>query len=139
MAEGLFHHLNPDEKLWTAKSAGIAAASGQAPSEHSTTVMRELGIDISGQRSELLSPELVREAHHLVVMTYAHLDAILMHFPEAAEKVVLLRQFAYPAGDEHPLNLDLSDPIGQTVDVYRQCRDQIREAMPGLIKSLNGN
>lgn len=136
MAEGLFDHLNPDKEQWTAESAGIAAASGQPPSDHSITVMKELNIDISAQRSQPLTPELVREAHLLVVMTYGHLDAILMHFPEASEKTVLLRQFSYPAGDEHPLNLNVSDPIGQPVDTYRQCREQIREAISGLILSL---
>jgi glycine hydroxymethyltransferase len=138
MAEGLFHHLNPDKKQWTAESAGIAATPGQPPSDHSVTVMKELAIDISGQRSQALTSELVDRAYQLVVMTYGHLDAILMHFPAASDKVVLLRQFAYPEGGERPLNLNLSDPIGQSVEVYRQCREQIREAMPGYVQSLTG-
>lgn len=134
MAEGFFHAMVPPEKGWTASSAGLAATPGSPPSSHSVTAMNELGIDITRQRSQLLTKELIDTAERIVVMTYGHLDAILAYFPAASEKVCLLRQFIeppLPAGQ-----IDLSDPIGLPLESYRLCRDQVQEAMPSLLKEL---
>lgn len=137
MAEGLFN-ARARESGWKAESAGIAATPGQPPSEHAITVMDELHIDIRSQRSQLLTLELAESADAIVVMTYGHLDAILLRFPSVSEKVTLLRQYVEGIDPTNPLDLDLSDPIGQSIDVYRLCRDQIQEAIPGLIKTLQG-
>jgi protein-tyrosine phosphatase len=47
---------------------------------------------------------------------------------DAREKVFLLRSFD-PVADDG----DLDDPIGATVDTYRQTRDAIESALPGLV------
>ncbi len=63
-------------------------------------------------------------------MTYGHLDSMLLLFPAAAEKTFLLREFE----TELPvMEREVSDPIGQSRDVYRHCRDQIRAALPRLL------
>jgi RpiB/LacA/LacB family sugar-phosphate isomerase len=130
MAQGLFASLVKGRKDIEVTSAGIGAVGGQLPSTYSVEVMAELGIDIRNIRSKPLMADLVRKADFIFVMTYGHLDSMLLLFPSAAEKTFLLREFET---DLPVMDRELSDPIGQSKEVYRECRDQIRSALPRLL------
>src|SRR5271154_6431225 len=130
MAQGLFADLVRGRRDIEVTSAGIGAVGGQPPSPHSVEVMAELGLDIRNIRSKPLMAELARKADFIFVMTYGHLDSMLLLFPSAAEKTFLLREFE----TELPvMDREVSDPIGQSCHVYRECRDQLRAAMPRLL------
>jgi RpiB/LacA/LacB family sugar-phosphate isomerase len=130
MAQGLFADLVRGRRDIEVTSAGIGAVGGQPPSPHSVEVMTELGIDIRNIRSKPLMAELVRKADFIFVMTYGHLDSMLLLFPSAAEKTFLLREFET---DLPVMEREVSDPIGQSRETYRDCRDQIRAALPRLL------
>jgi glycine hydroxymethyltransferase len=130
MAQGLFADLVRGRRDIEVSSAGIGAVGGQPPSQHSVEVMNELGIDIRNIRSKPLMAELVRKADFIFVMTYGHLDSMLLLFPSAAEKTFLLREFET---DLPVMERELPDPIGQSREVYRECREQIRGALPRLL------
>src|ERR1700727_1161652 len=121
MAQGLFADLIRGRRDIEVTSAGIGAGAGQAPSPHAVDVMREINLDIRQIRSKPLMAELVRKADFIFVMTYGHLDSMLLLFPSAAEKTFLLREFET---DLPVMERELPDPIGQPKDVYRECRDQ---------------
>lgn len=133
MAEAAFRKVaGPDSDI-EATSAGISAIQGQPPSPHAQTVMREIDIDISGQRSRLLTQQLVDEADALFVMTRSHLEALAIFFPKALDKAYLLRDFApKPAGAHDETLREIADPIGGGIDIYRKTRDQIIAAIPGV-------
>lgn len=133
MAEGLARHLARDLGGIEVKSAGLGAPSGQAPSTHAIEVMKELAIDISEFRSKPVTRELVEWADTILVMTYGHLDNMLMLYPQAAEKTFLLREFETNVG---PDEREIEDPIGQSQAVYRRTRDQIRDALLEVLASL---
>jgi len=57
MAEGLFRHATKGRGDYEVFSAGVGAIDGLPPSEHAVRALRELGIDISHQRSRMLSGE----------------------------------------------------------------------------------
>ena len=130
MAEGLFRDAVKGRKEYTVASAGVSTGHGQAPSPHSVTALKPLGIDIGWQRSQPLSEDLVVWATHIFAMTQGHLDTILMFFPEAMEKVFLVRQFDASARDENP---DVPDPIGLGLDAYLETRDTLQRAIPSLL------
>jgi RpiB/LacA/LacB family sugar-phosphate isomerase len=130
MAQGLFADLVRGRRDIEVTSAGIGAVGGQPPSAHSVDVMAEIGLDIRNIRSKPLMAELVRKADFIFVMTYGHLDSMLLLFPSAAEKTFLLREFET---DLPVMEREVSDPIGQSRETYRECRDQIRAALPRLL------
>ena len=133
MAHGLFEDLV--QGTMEVMSAGIGAMTGQYPSPHSVDAMDEIGLDISHLRSKPITADMVRRADYIFVMTYGHLDSMLLLFPFAAEKTFLLREF-----ESHlpPMEREVSDPIGQSLDTYRYCRDQIQEAMPSILDYIIG-
>jgi glycine hydroxymethyltransferase len=132
MAEGLFRKLIGNRPDIQVKSAGVSTFPGQPPSFHAVQALADLGIDISEKRSEPLTEELVNEARCIIAMTRSHLESIALLFPEAAEKVFLLREFELNAN-----SLDVSDPIGMGYDAYRSARDVIRRALPGILKFVD--
>ncbi len=109
---------------------------GQSPSHNSVRACREIGIDISQQRSQMLTRELVQEADYIFGMTHGHVDTVLLMYPQAADKTFLLREFddtldAYEK--------DISDPIGGPLDVYVACRDQIEQGISTLLRFIEQN
>ena len=68
MAEGLFRDLvEKNDADFAVKSAGVGAQDGQPPSENSVRAMQDLGIDITAQRSQMLTAELAAEADMILV------------------------------------------------------------------------
>src|SRR5262245_32593478 len=133
MAEGIFRHASQGYGSFRAMSAGLGAMDGQPPSTYAVEAVKELGIDISGQRSRMLTPELVHQADYIFGMTHSHVDTVMLLYPEAAEKTFLLREF-----DEtlDTFEKDISDPIGGSYDVYLDCRDQIEQGIASIIRFL---
>src|SRR5579859_1728771 len=85
MAEGLFRKAVQGRGDYQVLSAGLGAIEGQPPSSHGVQAVKELGIDISGQRSRILTSELVHRADYIFGMTHSHIDSIMMLYPHAAE------------------------------------------------------
>jgi len=133
MAEALFRRAAAGRGEFRVLSAGLGAVDGQPPTAHSVTAMLELGIDISSQRSRMLTTDLVREADYIFGMTRSHVDAIALLYPQVAEKTFLLREFDDTVEE---FEKDIPDPIGSAYTVYEHCRDQIQQGIASLLKFM---
>jgi glycine hydroxymethyltransferase len=132
MAEGIFRAAVRGRGDFRVVSAGLGAMDGQAPSPYAVQAVKELGIDISGQRSRMLTPELVEDADLIFGMTHSHIDTIGLLYPHALEKTFLLREF------DDTLDIfekDISDPIGGSYEVYRNCRDQLEQGIASILRA----
>lgn len=128
MAEYLLRHSVPESSGWVICSAGVAAPPEMPASEPAIEALDEIGIDLRPHRSRQLDQEMVAAATLIVVMTSSHRRLVWSIAPGGAHKVVLLKSFDPAAGD-----LDVEDPIGMSLEVYREVREEIRAALPGLI------
>jgi len=75
-------------------SAGMEAFPGEPAAAAAVAVLKEEGIDLSGHRARLLTPEMVREADVILTMTRRHKEKILHQVPEAKGKVFVLKELA---------------------------------------------
>src|SRR5206468_63686 len=78
MAEGIFRQAvrgRGDFRVW---SAGLGAMEGQPPSPYAVQAVGELGIDISNQRSRMLTLDLVQQADYIFGMTHSHIDTVML-------------------------------------------------------------
>ncbi len=130
MAEGFLRHMarkaGADIEVG---SAGLGAMEDMGPSRNSVIAMDEEGIDISRQRSRMLTPEMVEDYTHIFGLGSGHAEAIRGYFPEAREKTFVLREFIADG-----LDLEVPDPIGGDLDEYRLTRNLIKEAMPSILR-----
>ncbi|MDZ8118288.1 low molecular weight protein arginine phosphatase [Pontiella agarivorans] len=127
MAEALFLQRQGDMG-WEARSAGIFANTGAPASPHSITAMKEIGIDITGHRSQPLTSALTEEADFILAMSSNHAANICERFPEVGNKVFLINAFG-----TSKVPADVSDPFGGTLNTYKRTRDEIDRALSDLI------
>jgi RpiB/LacA/LacB family sugar-phosphate isomerase len=133
MAEALFRRAAAGRGAFRTLSAGLGAMDGQPPTAHSVEAMRKLGVDISEQRSRMLTADLVRQADYIFGMTHNHVDTVALLYPPAAEKTFLLREFDDTL---ESFEKDIGDPIGSSYEVYEDCRDQIEQGIASLLKFM---
>lgn len=115
------------------RSAGVAPLAGMNPPPGTLKVMRREGIDVSGHRAISLYPELVRKSSLIVVMERKHQEEVLDMVHESGDKVFLLKSFS-EVSSEH--ELDLSDPIGHSLDVYKRCTSEIKKGLDGFLAQI---
>ena len=112
-------------------SAGVFASDGMPASRCSVEALDEIGVDLRYFRSQPVTSELVASCDVIFAMTHQHRDTLVSWFPEAREKVFLLKEF-----DDPPSGGDVADPYSHNLAVYRNCRDEIRACIPGIVKFL---
>ncbi len=102
MAEGFARKLAGDK--FEVYSAGSHPAGFVAP--NAIAVMKEIGIDISGQKSKGFADVPQKGFDYVISMGCKDVCPI------------------YPAKEK--IEWDIEDPIGQPIEVFRQVRDKIR-------------
>jgi protein-tyrosine-phosphatase len=110
------------------RSAGVMAYPGDVASEPAQVVAQELNADLSGHRSQPVTPELLANATDVFAMTTSHLMALQHRFPGLGPPARLL------CGDG-----DLTDPIGGELDEYRACAAAIREHLNRYLSEWLGS
>jgi arsenate reductase len=127
MAEGWATKLRPD--VFTAYSAGVET-HGLNP--RAVAVMREAGVDISGNASKLVAelPKGIEFEYVVTVCGNAH--ETCPFFP-ARSKVV------HVGFDDPPSLTENMDDEQAVLDVYRRVRDEIRGFVLTLPDSLAGD
>jgi len=94
MAEGLFRLIAEREGLDVdVRSAGVAAMDGFPISGHAADILKEKGFTDT-MRSSALTAERVEWSDLILTMTAAHKQIVIQRFPDAADKVFTLKEFA---------------------------------------------
>ena len=120
MAEGWARYLGG--KGIEARSAGIEA-HGQ--NSRAVKVMKEVGIDISGQKSKVLTTAMLRKAD-LVVTVCGHADEQCPVLPAGTRKL------HWPLADP----AQASGTTQEILDAFRASRDDISERVVDLLNGL---
>src|SRR5205823_2091502 len=107
-------------------SAGLAAMIGDTAATEAIAAVKERGADLTAHQAKPLTPELVYDADHLIVMAERHLLSIAARFPGAGAAPRLLTF----EGE------DLADPIGCDQDVYEHCAREIERHLQRLVSDL---
>ncbi len=106
-------------------SAGIILLSGLGATESTKEVLRREGLDVSSHRSQRVTRDMIRKSDIILVMEKLHGEKILELAPEAKFRLFLLKEFAKIEDN----NLDISDPIGRSIDFYQRTLGIIKEAV----------
>ena len=114
MAEGFARYYGPHDL--EVESAGTKPAD--KISSKAVEVMKELGIDISAQQPQLLTPELADSADTLISMGCGVEESCPSNLYDKFE------------------DWGLEDPTGKPIEQVREIRDEIRSRVEGLIHEL---
>ena len=132
MAEAMLRHAleSTGVKDVTVESAGIGAWEGSGASEGAYLVLLEKGIDLSGHRARLLTPELVAQADLILTMGRVQLGRV--RELGGGARAHLLGEYAGRDNDE------IADPYGGDLDAYRETYRQLAELLPVVLRRLGG-
>lgn len=99
MAEGMLRKLAEERGLeLEVRSAGVAASQGAVMSMHAEAVLRDQGIEDT-ITSTPLSAELVNWADLILTLTSGHRSYVIHYFPESADKIYTLKEYAESDSD----------------------------------------
>lgn len=112
-------------------SAGVAARTGELVSENSVLALKKVGIDIAQHRSQPLTQRMLDEALAVICMTESHRAMIQVQADPVPANLFLYREFLPGPGDK-----EIGDPYGGPLRIYEAARDEMVEAIPGLVAHL---
>ena len=118
MAEALTRHFFPDS--WKAGSAGINPLG--FITEETLQVLAELGIATEGLQSKGLAQIRLSKFHLLVNLTTNSLNGLLPR-----------------AGVGRIIHYPVTDPFGNSLEVYREARDTIRRFVTEKLPQYHSN
>ncbi|HCO18829.1 MAG TPA: hypothetical protein DIT39_04375 [Tissierellales bacterium] len=113
------------------KSAGIFALDGDRASRGAVEAMKNIK-SLGEHRANILDLELMKWADLVLVMTQSQLFRISELYPELKDKVYLLKSYALDQ------NIDIEDPYGGPVSLYKRVRDELNEAIDSIIDKIKG-
>jgi arsenate reductase (thioredoxin) len=113
MAEAFLNHFAKGQAR--AISAGTEPASTVDPTV--IKVMKEVGIDISGNKPKALTPEMIDQANLVITMGCS-------------------AEAACPASWVETRDWGLEDPKGKPIEKVREIRDQIKAMVVMLLKEI---
>ncbi len=120
MAQGIFNSLAEEKGIEvTAESFGISTVSGLPASENSVKACAEIGVDISKLRSTSVQDAEIERYDRFYCMSESH-------------KRILSEYFFVPCDKIRVLNV--TDPYGGNLSVYRNCRDEIYNSVKEIIE-----
>ncbi|MDD2498744.1 MAG: low molecular weight protein arginine phosphatase [Desulfitobacteriaceae bacterium] len=105
-------------------SAGTNAFEGCPASTQAVRVLKDMGIDLSGHQARQVTRELVEKADYIFTMTKEQMDYVLSFSPEAAGKTI---------------SLDIPDPFGGSLDIYRCCAKDLETAVEKIAADILHN
>ncbi|MBI2386046.1 MAG: low molecular weight protein arginine phosphatase [Elusimicrobia bacterium] len=129
LAERLFLELSREAGLsMTAASAGTQAAYGMPLSRGAAGVLAEHGIGPVTHLARRVDKALLDAADAVYCLERDHRDELLVKFPDAKAKLLVLREAAglSPA--------DVEDPVGADAGEYRACAASIEEALKIIVR-----
>lgn len=136
MAESLFRKLAAEtlecrdwelrERRIDVFSAGVSAAAHDPASREAVYVMREYGLDLSQHLSQQVNDHMLDSSTLILALTDRHRRVLQDARPDLRDRIHLLSQ----NGE------DIADPIGGTLEEYRECAEQIRRNLQVWVNQL---
>lgn len=117
MAEGFFNKYAP--RGYRAVSAGTKPASQINPL--AVQAMKEAGLDISSQKSKIITEDMIRDSE----------KAVNMGCMDRAGCPLLFLN--------NPIDWGIEDPKGKPIEKIREIRDDIERRVKELVKNLEHN
>ena len=131
MAAAYFRKLLDEHKVKDieVRSAGVMTITGLLASQEAIQVMDAAEVDLRKHRSAQLNPEIIRKADLIMAMTPFHRQTALRLSEVARQKTFLFKEFTR----SDLKNVQITDPMGCTLEVFKKCFKEIKQACDKLI------
>ena len=122
-----------NKKELNISSCGTYATDGDiATYEAIETLRDDFNIDLKPHRATNITKSDILKSDLILCATINHKNFVLYMFPELKGKVYTIKEFA----GENTQNLDVQDPWGYDISVYRKCASEISNLLDRIIDKL---
>ena len=118
-------------------SASLVDMEGLPADPMVVDILEERGFDGYGHKSRLLTQDMVAETAMIFVMEQRHREMLIENYPDAEEKVFLLKPFSSGCTQMNSDDMDdIRDPYKLSSYHYRLCFAEIYLAIEGVLKCI---
>lgn len=128
MAEAVLKALQPQ---WIVASAGTHAYDGIPASSHAVEAVYDFSPSIKQHKSRSINVDLLNSYEFIVCMQASHLRFIQTHYSNQFDnKLFLISELSHS-----PHTHGVSDPVGLSIEDYKNCLKEIKKFINELIES----
>jgi len=132
MADGYLKYrlkkLGKEENV-VVTSAGTHAMQGEKSPKFAKLAIAKYGANIESHTATTLENANMEQAKFILVMTERHKRDVITRYPELADKIKLLGEYAKDKDYE-----EIDDPWGYNYNVYENCAKEIVDSVEGFIE-----
>ena len=132
MAEGYLKYRIKEigkETEVVVNSAGVYAMQGEESPTNAKCAIEKYGANINSHTATTLERANLSQATHILVMTERHKKDVISRYPNVADKVKLLGEYA-----KDKKYKEIDDPWGYSFEVYEKCAKEIVDSIEGFIE-----
>lgn len=126
MAEAIFKKMTGDDV--EVYSSGIAAATGNPPSENTIAVCDSHGIDVSNHFATYFKDSNIEEMDLVLTASQLHTNKLKIYYPDL--EIYTIKEYA----GEYPW--DINDPFGGSLAAYEACFDEIYNSLSKISERI---
>lgn len=135
MAEGMLKKLTQEEKIGVEVcSCGIYAETGDEPTYNAIDAMKDYDVNITSHKATNIRDSKIKEMDIILCATNTHKQNVLYLYPELKGKVYTMKEYA--GIDKDGQGLDIKDPWGYDLNVYKHCAKEIQECLEKIVEKL---
>jgi len=116
-------------------SCGTYAEDGNKSTFSAIEVMREYGLNLKNHRATNIRNSKIEEMDLILCMTWSHKNMVCQMYPELKDKIFTFKE--YVNYDETGKDIDIKDPWGYDIEVYRFCASEIEKCINKLTKIID--
>lgn len=113
-------------------SSGIFAMQGDIPTDEAIEVMEEYDVNLKQHRATVTYKSNIQEMDLILCMTASHKQTLIKTYPHLQNKIYTLKEYV----GENANGIDIKDPWGYTIAVYRLVAAEIDTCLKQLIEKL---
>ena len=108
------------------------------PKEKSTysalEVMKEYEVDLSSHQATNIFKSPIQDMDLILCATTSHKYFVLQQYPDLEGKVFTMKEYVH--FDESGKDIDISDPWGYDIEIYRFCAGEIDTCLDKLLEMI---
>ncbi len=112
-------------------SCGIFAENGDASTYNAIEVTKEYDVDLKSHKATNIRDSKIDEMDLILCATMSHKYSVIQMYPSLANKIYTLKEYV----DENK-DLDIKDPWGYDIEIYRFCIAEIDRLLDKLIEKI---
>ena len=135
MAEAMLKKIIEQEKISNVEvcSSGIYAETGDVSTVDAIETMQEYNINLKEHRATNTKESPIETMDLILCATLSHKRSVLQMYPELTGKVFTMKEYVSKIDCT---DLDIKDPWGYDVEIYRFCAAEIEDCIDKLLIKL---